>query len=78
MYSFAQVRVADRLHSVFFLSRLKISFVLLLNFSLFIFLGWRVCCALAPGTLTFDLPTSIRSRLFFFRFLCLTTAVVTT
>ena len=44
-------------------------------FSWLLFLGWRFfCCALVPGTLALDLPTSILQRLVF---LCLT-AVVTT
>ena len=30
------------------------------------FLGFRVCCAVVPGTLAFDLPTLTSSRLFYF------------
>ena len=32
-------------------------------FVVFYVLGWRVCCALVPGTLAFGLPTFITSRL---------------
>ena len=39
------------------------SFVFCLVSELY-FLGWRVCCALVPGTSAFDLPTLINSRFF--------------
>ena len=41
-------------------------FYLFSIFSQFLFSGWRVCCALVPGTLAFDLPTLIHSRFLFF------------
>ena len=54
------------------ISHLRISLVLfVLHFFVFlVILGRRVCRALVPNTLAFDLPTSINSPLFGLVFLC--------
>ena len=52
----------------FCLSSEFLSFYLFYIFAVLFFISWRVCCALVPGTLAFDLPAFINPRFssFFF------------
>ena len=66
-----QVRVL--LVSFVFFCHLRIPFVLFcFTFRGSCFLGWRVCCALVPGTLAFDLPRTLTNSRLCFVFLYLT------